>query len=184
VAAALVLVVGGATAAVLGPSAIAEPTPIDRTPVQAVLDRDIADAAGEVVPAPEPSRPRLRRPKLSAAPALVVEIEEESKTPSAVVLDADALYRRAEQHMARRDYVAARKDLRALLRRFPAYAQRGAATIDYARVEERLGRGQAAACLYARYLAEHATGSLASDARRALDRLARSPSIDAAKCRS
>jgi TolA-binding protein len=98
-------------------------------------------------------------------------------------LDAEALYRRAEQHMAAGNLSAARKDLRALVRRFPESEQHATAMLDLARLHGRLGHHQRAACTYRSFLDRHGGHVLATDANKALADLEGRPGVDLARCR-
>jgi TolA-binding protein len=177
VALAAVVVVAVGLAALLQREQTGFLAPSPAEPMQAVFD-DVARKTPEV--AIERELPRLRKPRLRA-PAPPVEIVADE--PDDPRTHADALYRRAEQHMARGEDSQARRLLQQLTRKHPRYPQWGQAMIDWARLQERRGQGQQAACLYRRYLRRHPTGALASDARASIDRLAQSPAIDVAKCR-
>jgi TolA-binding protein len=98
-------------------------------------------------------------------------------------LDAEALYRRAEQHMAAGKLTAARRDLRTLVRRFPESEQHATAMLDLARLQGRLGQHQRAACTYRRFLDRHGGHVLATDANKALAGLEGKPGVDLARCR-
>ena len=184
--------VAAATVALwLGGSTLFDASESDGARSQAALDE--AESRGESVQpaavegradAPRPPPPETT-PLPAEPPAPVVEPDApRSPDPPAVhkPLSPEELYRKAESQMAAGKLGAARLTLRRLVKRHPDYSGRAAAWVDWARLEERLGRAQRAACVYRSFERAYGQHPLANDARRAVDRLTADPEVSLADC--
>jgi tetratricopeptide (TPR) repeat protein len=96
---------------------------------------------------------------------------------------AEELYRRAEAHMRAGKLRRARSLLTRLLRGHPDYPGRGDVVADLARLEERLGRPQRAACYYDQLATRFSAHPLAAEARKARSRLREAHGLDLTTCK-
>ena len=170
-----------------------EPNPMPQ-PASAVAHEVATDPAGPppvassapelpsvVAPIP-PSEPEETEP--SPAPEAEAEpaVAERPRKPEGRE-DPEELYRRAEKHLAAGRLGAARSDFRRLVTRFRDDRRHSVALIDLAKLEQRMGKKQSAACRYHDFLDRYPRDMMAGYARNALARLREDPRVDTGRCK-
>lgn len=177
-----ITLIGGATFLFMG----GEEEPAPAEPVAVVAPVEPATREPEVAPPPEPAP--------APAPAPVVappEEEPEAQKPAPKLKttrpqnadDPEALYRSAEDHMAAGELGVARGELRRLVRKFPDYKRHSTAMLDLAKLENRMGKSQAAACSYRAFMGKYPRDPMSSDAKTALGKLEKDAKVDVTRCK-